>query len=81
MRLTGLQPIPDSSGICFDQATARFCTGNGVEVLFFGSAHPTGVNSVFADGSVHQISYDVDGILFNNLGTRNGEETVDISGL
>jgi hypothetical protein len=36
---------------------------------------------VFADGSVHQISYDVDGILFNNLGTRNGEETVDISGL
>jgi prepilin-type N-terminal cleavage/methylation domain-containing protein len=81
MRLTGLQPIPDSSGICFDQTTARFCTGNGVDVFFFGSAHPTGINSVFADGSVHQISYDVDGILFNNLGTRNGEETVDISGL
>jgi prepilin-type processing-associated H-X9-DG protein len=59
----------------------RYCTGNGFEVLFFGSAHPTGINSVFADGSVHQISYDVDGILFNNLGTRNGDDLVDQSQL
>jgi hypothetical protein len=31
---------------------------------------------VFADGSVHTISYDVDPIVFNALGSRNGEETV-----
>jgi prepilin-type N-terminal cleavage/methylation domain-containing protein len=81
MRLTGVPPLSDSDSLCFAPTTARFCTGNGSEVLFFGSAHPTGINSVFADGSVHQISYDVDGILFNNLGTRNGEENVDLSRL
>jgi len=81
MRLTGIQPISDGDSLCFAPTTARFCTGNGSEVLFFGSAHPTGINSVFADGSVHQISYDVDGILFNNLGTRNGEENLDINQL
>jgi prepilin-type N-terminal cleavage/methylation domain-containing protein/prepilin-type processing-associated H-X9-DG protein len=81
MRSTGVQPISDSAGVCFTQLTARYCTGNGVEVLFFGSGHPSGVNAVFADGSVHQIKYDVDGILFNNLGTRNGEENADLSQL
>jgi prepilin-type processing-associated H-X9-DG protein len=81
MRSTAVQPISESDGICFNQTTHRYCTGNGVEVFFFGSAHSSGVNAVFADGSVHQISFDVDGILFNNLGTRNGEETVDITNL
>jgi prepilin-type N-terminal cleavage/methylation domain-containing protein len=81
IRFTGIQPIPDNSGICFATATQRFCTGNSTEVFFFGSAHTSGINSVFADGSVHAISYDVDGILFNNLGTRNGEDSVDLTQL
>ncbi len=81
MRSTAFQPIPDNDGICFTQANQRFCTGNGVEVLFVGSAHSAGVNSVFADGSVHLINYNVDGVLFNNLATRNGEETVDLNQL
>ena len=46
-------------------------------MFFFGSAHASGINVVFADPSAHSISYDVDGILFNNLGTRNGDEMVD----
>jgi prepilin-type N-terminal cleavage/methylation domain-containing protein/prepilin-type processing-associated H-X9-DG protein len=81
VRTTGTPPVSDSDGLCFTAATARFCTGNSSEVFFFGSAHSTGVNSVFADGSVHLISYNVDGILFNALGTRNGEETADLSQL
>jgi prepilin-type N-terminal cleavage/methylation domain-containing protein/prepilin-type processing-associated H-X9-DG protein len=81
MRSTAFPPISDSDGLCFNTATDQFCTGSSDEVFFFGSGHPTGVNAVFADGSVHQVSYDVDGLLFNNLGTRNGEETVDISKL
>ena len=62
---------------CVTTATSRFCTGNGTEVFFFGSAHAGGVNAVFADASTRQISYEVDGALFNSFGTRNGEETVD----
>ncbi len=33
-----------------------------------GSSHPTGFNSVFADGSVHNLSYTIDAGLFSNLG-------------
>jgi prepilin-type N-terminal cleavage/methylation domain-containing protein/prepilin-type processing-associated H-X9-DG protein len=83
MRLTGLPPLSDSDGFCFNTppTTLRYCTGNNAEVLLFGSAHSSGINSVFADGSVHHIRYDIDRILFNQLGTRNGEENADASQL
>lgn len=77
MRSTAIQPIPDNSAICYAPATDQFCTGQGAEVFFFGSAHASGINAVFADASARSISYDVDGFLFNNIGTRNGEEQVD----
>ena len=37
-------------------------------ISFFGSAHPAGMNSVFADGSVHNIKYGIDPQVFNALG-------------
>ena len=77
IRSTGIQPRFDGDAICYAPATDQYCTGGGAEVFFFGSAHASGINTVFADASAHSISYDVDGILFNNLGTRNGEEMVD----
>lgn len=43
------------------------------EGYHFGSAHTGGVLSVFADGSVHNISYQVTTQIFNQLGdTRDG---------
>jgi prepilin-type N-terminal cleavage/methylation domain-containing protein len=81
IRSTGMQPRSDNDAICYAPATARYCTGNSSEVFFFGSAHANGINAVFADASAHSISYDVDGILFNALGTRNGAEQVDVSQL
>ena len=81
MRSTGIQPRADNDTLCFTPATSRFCTGQGSEVFFFGSAHANGINAVFADAAARPISYDVDGILFNSIGTRNGEETVDLSQL
>jgi prepilin-type N-terminal cleavage/methylation domain-containing protein/prepilin-type processing-associated H-X9-DG protein len=75
LRSTAFPPLSDSDGFCFEPATRARCTGAGSEVFFFGSAHPAGVNAVYADGSVHAIGYSVDGILFNALGTRgSGEE-------
>ncbi len=35
---------------------------------YFGSAHPSGMNAVFADGSVRIISYTIDPNVFNALG-------------
>ena len=81
VRFTGYQPIGDSDPSCFtsDVNISRRCNGDGPDVFFFGSAHTGGINAVFADVSVHFISFDVDVVVFNSLGTRNGEETVDIS--
>jgi prepilin-type processing-associated H-X9-DG protein len=47
----------------------------------FGSAHPGGVNAVFADGSVHTINYDIDYVIFNRMGDRADGEMVDMSSL
>jgi prepilin-type N-terminal cleavage/methylation domain-containing protein len=37
----------------------------------FGSAHPAGINAVFADGSVHNVKYGIDPDVFNALGNMN----------
>jgi prepilin-type N-terminal cleavage/methylation domain-containing protein/prepilin-type processing-associated H-X9-DG protein len=37
----------------------------------FGAAHPSGLNAVFADGSVHHIPYSVSPQVFNALGHRS----------
>jgi prepilin-type N-terminal cleavage/methylation domain-containing protein/prepilin-type processing-associated H-X9-DG protein len=83
VRTTGLPPLSDADGsVCFnsDPEVSKYCTG-GDDVYFFGSAHPNGINAAYADGSVHQIKFDVDVTVFNALGTRNGEETLDQSQL
>jgi prepilin-type N-terminal cleavage/methylation domain-containing protein len=36
----------------------------------FGSAHPSNFNASLCDGSVHSISYNVDVVVFANLGNR-----------
>jgi prepilin-type processing-associated H-X9-DG protein len=78
VRFTGFAPISDSEGFCFRSEFDWYktCTGDD-DVYFFGSAHPSGINAVFADGSVHSIGFDVDVRVFNAYGTRNGGETID----
>jgi prepilin-type processing-associated H-X9-DG protein len=84
VRSTALQPRSDSdTAVCYSQWEI-YCLGSGspqTDVLFFGSSHPNGINSVYADGSVHALSFEVDILVFNALGSRNGEETVDLSKL
>jgi prepilin-type N-terminal cleavage/methylation domain-containing protein/prepilin-type processing-associated H-X9-DG protein len=47
----------------------------------FGSAHPGGMNCVYADGSVHLINYEVDRDVFIYLGNKDDGETIDLSKL
>jgi len=40
----------------------------------FGSAHPGALNAAFADGSVRRIPYDIDPVVWQSHGSRDGEE-------
>jgi prepilin-type N-terminal cleavage/methylation domain-containing protein/prepilin-type processing-associated H-X9-DG protein len=82
MRSTCFPPMADGDGLGYsfgplNSASDLFGAVN--DVVTFGSAHPGGLNCVFTDGSVHTISYDIDVIIFNALGTRAGGETFDSS--
>jgi prepilin-type N-terminal cleavage/methylation domain-containing protein/prepilin-type processing-associated H-X9-DG protein len=87
LRSTCFPPVQDSDGIGWstflknyfdDDPGTAFALFN---VFHFGSAHPGGINVVFADGSGHTISYDIDALVFNAFGTRNGNETVSSDGV
>jgi prepilin-type N-terminal cleavage/methylation domain-containing protein/prepilin-type processing-associated H-X9-DG protein len=82
MRSTCFPPVSDGDSIGWspllknyfdDDPSTAFAAFN---VYHFGSAHIAGINAAFADGSVRSIAYDIDVLVFNALGTRNGEETV-----
>jgi prepilin-type N-terminal cleavage/methylation domain-containing protein/prepilin-type processing-associated H-X9-DG protein len=64
LRWCGSPPAPDI------RAGAPGDPGNRRRGFEAGSAHSSAVNAVFADGSVHTITYDIDARTFNNLGDR-----------
>jgi prepilin-type N-terminal cleavage/methylation domain-containing protein/prepilin-type processing-associated H-X9-DG protein len=45
--------------------------------LLFGSFHPGGANFVYADGSVHFLGDDLDGVIYEALASKNGGETIN----
>jgi prepilin-type N-terminal cleavage/methylation domain-containing protein/prepilin-type processing-associated H-X9-DG protein len=45
----------------------------------FGSSHPGRINAVFADGSVHGVSYSVSRAVFSRLGDRSDGQALDAS--
>jgi prepilin-type N-terminal cleavage/methylation domain-containing protein len=82
MRSTCFPPMYDGDGLGYSFGPLNSSSdffGAVNDVVTFGSAHTAGFNSVFCDGSVHTISYDIDVIIFNALGTRAGGETFDSS--
>ncbi|MGL4511723.1 MAG: DUF1559 domain-containing protein [Lacipirellulaceae bacterium] len=80
MRCTAFSPMSDSDGRGWEPTyNSLFADSGGLgfdNIFLFGSAHPGGINAVFADGSVRSIAFDVPAELFNNMGTRNGEDSI-----
>lgn len=84
IRSTCFQPYQDGDGAGYSfqpQNGPADLFGIDRDVYYFGSAHPSGFNGIFADGSIRGFSYDIDVVLFNSLATRAGEEVVDDSTL
>ncbi|HYO25829.1 MAG TPA: DUF1559 domain-containing protein [Lacipirellulaceae bacterium] len=77
MRSTCYQPLSDGDPI----GNNTSIIAPTIDAWYFGSAHTSGFNGVFADGSVRTIRYEVDVVVFNSSGTRNGEEVLDASQL
>ncbi len=66
-------PQPDGNG---DEAKAVAAGGPVKENFQFGSAHPGGINALYADGSVRSIAYDVNVETFNLLGHREDGQAI-----
>jgi prepilin-type processing-associated H-X9-DG protein len=73
MRYTGFPPYSDKM---YGQGPHGGWAG-----YLFGSAHPSGFNGLFGDGSVRHIKFSVDPLLFNNVGYRDDGATVNLDGL
>ncbi len=79
-------PIPNRAGDygalplrnpSHDENVSDANAGAGWTTSFqFGSAHPAGINAVFADGSVHSIKYGIDPEVFNALGNMDDGTTL-----
>jgi len=81
----GWDPDALRSTICLFMPDSELLTNAEPEVrqagFRFGSAHASGMNTAFADGSVKSITYEIDQELFNRLAHRSDEETVDLGAL
>ena len=66
VRYTGLPPVRDARQ-----------SGYGWEGYQFGGTHPTGVNFVFGDGSVHQLRWGINLDVFNRLADRRDRVPVN----
>lgn len=67
----GTSPVRDTPG----------GAGDDRYQLSFGSAHASGCNMTFCDGSVRYVGFDVDARLHSLLGSRNDGEVADSSGI
>jgi prepilin-type N-terminal cleavage/methylation domain-containing protein len=81
IRSTCFQPYSDDDGYQFQSAGAQDIFGHDQDIPYFGSAHPSGLHGIFADGSVRTLNFDIDVVIFNSLATRAGEELIDDSEL
>lgn len=84
----GFDPGDDQSMYSgYDYDTFRWAKPNCAPLLdgsatapdHFGSAHPSGCNLVFCDGSVHTISYGVDAEIHRRLANRRDRLLIDDS--
>ncbi len=66
MRSAACQPSPDSNELGYGRRNDNREFG-----FYLGSAHPSGINVVFADASVDSFSYEVDLITFNRMAHRS----------
>ncbi len=79
LSLTNIIAVPNSQ--VFQFSGCRWDCGPGCGVDFGhlhvpSSAHPCGVNTLFADGSVHFVKSSISQAVWMSLGSKDGEEVI-----
>jgi len=80
LRWTGFKgSVSDSSGTVNNRPMQDRSTTytESDEVKWFGSVHAGGFNMSFCDGSIHTISYSIDGEVYRRLGNRKDGQPID----
>lgn len=88
VRSSALPPWAD-----FDYPSAEYYSGGQVDSpwpaggatyralsFIFGSPHPAGAHFIYGDMSVRTVSYSVSAEVFNRLGHRSDDQTLDMTG-
>jgi prepilin-type N-terminal cleavage/methylation domain-containing protein len=57
-----------------------YASNNDTRWNLFGSAHPAGINAVFADASVRSISYTIPSAIFQTLCRKDSGLTINLEG-
>ena len=73
MRCTCVQPLSDAEWHSAYTAAPPQRDPPSWYNMVLGSANTGGFNAVFADGSVHTVSYDIDIVVLNSLGTQRSD--------
>jgi prepilin-type processing-associated H-X9-DG protein len=50
-------------------------------IFSFGGAHPSGINAVFVDGSVHHLKYGINSTVLNMLGHKSDGGAIQLDDL
>ena len=65
------------SGLCQPIADDAVARPGATDASSPGSAHPAGLNVLYADGSVHSVNYDIDLETWNNMVHRSDGEVIN----
>jgi prepilin-type N-terminal cleavage/methylation domain-containing protein/prepilin-type processing-associated H-X9-DG protein len=81
VRFTGKTLVPPSdstfANVASSYAPAQDTPGGGSLIMSFGSAHPSGFNVSFCDGSARSINYMIDPAVHWCLGNRMDGQVID----
>ncbi|MGA2797907.1 MAG: DUF1559 domain-containing protein [Thermoguttaceae bacterium] len=70
-------PVPAGPGSMIPLRDTPSASPLTSDFHFFGSAHPNSINCAMCDGSVHSISFNIDGPTFSHLGSRADGKLID----
>jgi prepilin-type N-terminal cleavage/methylation domain-containing protein/prepilin-type processing-associated H-X9-DG protein len=81
MRVVNSAYPPLQDTLSTDPHLPKDSNGNVVTQRQYGAAHAGGFNTLFCDGSVHQIDYEINTAVFQNVCNRADGQSIDMTNI